>query len=191
MIWFRRFIAVFLAVIFLPVFLATLVVLRVNDTALEADFYVEHLRKADVFNFLYDEVIPAAIDEVREGDGDPPPGLDLARDVLVESMEETFPPEWLQEQSEEVITQIVPYLVGDADGFILRVDMAGRLGALGGVVERELGDNYTRVFNEVIAPPLEDYLQENELPMGIVVESQSRAGGCAAGLAPGQGGACG
>lgn len=173
MIWFRRFIAVFLSVIFLPVFLATLVVLRVNDTALAADFYVEQLRKADVFNFLYDEVIPAAIDELGQGEGDPPPGLNLARDVLVVAMKETFPPEWLQEQSEDAITQLLPYLVGDSDGFTLSVDLAGRLEALGGVVERELGVNYDRVFEEVITPPLEDYLRENELPMGIRVESQS------------------
>ncbi len=173
MIWFRRFIAVFLSVIFLPVFLVTLVVLRVNDTALAADFYVEQLRKADVFNFLYDEVIPAAIDEVGQGEGDPPPGLDLARDVLVVSMKKTFPPEWLQEQSEDVITQMVPYLVGDKDGFTLSVDLAGRLEALGGVVKSELDGNYDRVFDEVITPPLEEYLQENELPMGITVESQS------------------
>ena len=162
-----------MSVIFLPVFLVTLVVLRVNDTALVADFYVEQLRKADVFNFLYDEVIPAAINEFGPDDADPLPCLDLARDVLVVSMKETVPPEWLQEQSEDVITQMVPYLVGDRDDFTLSADLAGRLEALGGVVEREVGGNYDRVFDEVITPPLEEYLQENELPMGIRVESQS------------------
>ena len=48
MIWIRRFFAVFLGVLFLPLLLITLLLLRVNDTFLNADFYVTELRKADL-----------------------------------------------------------------------------------------------------------------------------------------------
>ena len=68
MIWIRRFFALLLGVLFVPLLLVTLLVLRVNDTFLSADFYVAQLRKADLFNFLYDDMLPASVEEIEPVD---------------------------------------------------------------------------------------------------------------------------
>ena len=173
----RRSLAVFLTVLFLPLFLVTLVVLRVNDTVLAADFYIDQLRKADIFTFLYDEAIPAALDETNQGSQDLPVNLEVVQDELLSSLREVLPPEWLQEQLELSIAEVVPYLEGDTDSFAIPIPLADRLETLGDVLKRELGggDTYALIFDEVIAPLLEAALEENsvgDLPLGITIASQ-------------------
>ena len=172
----RRSLAVFLIVLLLPLFLVSLVVLRVNDTALAADFYIDQLRKTDIFTFLYDEAIPAALDEMNQ-EQDLPVNLDVVQAELLSSLREVLPPEWLQEQTELSIAEVVPYLEGDTDSFAITIPLADRLEALGDVLKRELGggDTYDLIFDEVVAPLLEESLDENsvgDLPLGITIASQ-------------------
>ena len=145
MIWLRRILAVLLIPFFLALFLSTLVVLRVNETALAADFYIDQLRKADIFNFLYDDVVPAALDQTSQESQDLPIELEVIEDELVSSLKEVLPPEWLQEQTELVIGEAVPYMAGDTDSFAITIPLADRLRILGDVLKRELGggDAYT------------------------------------------------
>jgi hypothetical protein len=51
MIWIRRFLALILVLFFVPSLLLTVLALRVNDTVLEPEFWIEELQKADVYNF--------------------------------------------------------------------------------------------------------------------------------------------
>ncbi len=176
MIWFRRSLAIFLIVLFFPVFLVTLTVLGVNDTFLSADFYIDQLRKADIFNFMYDEVVPAALDEVsQDSSQDIPVDLEVVQDELVTSVREVLPPEWLQGQVEMVIGEVLPYLTGDTDSFSVTLSVSERLVTLGEVVKRELGggDTYNLLFDEVLAPALDEQLQDiGDLPFGITIASQ-------------------
>ena len=68
----RRFLAIVLIPVFSALFLVTLVSLRVNDTLLEPEFYTGTLERLDFYNFLYDEGIPLALDELS---GDVADGL--------------------------------------------------------------------------------------------------------------------
>ncbi|MCH7705697.1 MAG: hypothetical protein IIB33_01455, partial [Chloroflexi bacterium] len=180
MIWLRRFLAVNLSILFLPIFVAALLLLRVNDTVLSADFYIEQVRQADVFNFLYDEAIPSAVDDMG------PVGvggavLDLrklaGRGTVV--LRDFLPPEWVQEQVETVIRQGVPYVTGSTDDFRVPLPVAERVDALGQSINRELeqGDAYTLLFDDVIAPVLAQRLtaledpETGKLPLGITIAS--------------------
>ena len=116
MIWLRRFFAVFLGILFIPLLFVTLIVLRSNDTLLSADFYVNQLRKADLFNFLYDEALPAAVDEIEPTDvAGTSVVLRPLADRGVVALRGVFPPEWLQEGDsytllfDDVITPIADY----------------------------------------------------------------------------------
>lgn len=181
MIWLRRFLAVNLSILFLPILVASLVLLRVNDTVLSADFYVEQVRQADIFNFLYDEAIPIAIDDMA------PVGvggavMDLrkfaGRGAVV--LRDFLPPEWVQEQVETVIRQGVPYVTGSTDEFTVPVPVADRVDALGRSISRELeqGDAYDILFDDLIAPVLDQRLtdledaQTGKLPLGITIASE-------------------
>ncbi len=176
MIWIRRFAALFLAILFVPTFLLAILVLRVNDTFLSADFYVAELRKADPFNFLYNRLIPTALDEIEPSEVG---GVTLDRRPLANrgaiALRSLFPPEWLQEQTELVIQQWLPYITGSTDEFSIRLPVADRLDTLGQVIIGELGEEgaYTLLFNDVVSPLADDKLgQGGDLPLGVVVRSQ-------------------
>ena len=105
---FRWLVTVLLALIFVVLFIPVLVVLRVNSTVLEPSFYIDQLRTANAYNFVYDEVIPFMLDEVSEDRGklsigDIPLDIDLYEDEIVQAVREILPPKWLQKQAEQVI----------------------------------------------------------------------------------------
>ena len=91
-----------------------------------------------------------------------------------------FPPEWLQEQTEEIIQQWLPYITGDSDEFTILIPAADRLDTLGRVLTEELqeGDSYTFLFDDVITP-IADYRldqlkdeETGELPCGLTMSSE-------------------
>ena len=177
MIWIRRFFAVLLGILFIPLLLVTLIILRSNDTLLSADFYVDQLRKADLFNFLYDEALPAAVDDIDDTDvAGTSVDLRPLADRGVVALRGLFPPDWLQEQTEEIIQQWMPYITGDSDEFTILIPAADRLDALGRVLTEELqeGNSYTLLFDDVIAPFADDQLGENgRLPFGVSLTAES------------------
>ena len=177
MIWIRRFFAVLLGILFIPLLIVTLIILRSNDTLLSADFYVDQLRKADLFNFLYDEALPAAVGDIGDTDvAGTSVDLRPLADRGVVALRGLFPPDWLQEQSEEIIQQWLPYITGDSDEFAILIPTADRLDALGRVLTVELqeGNSYTLIFDDVIAPIADDQLGENgRLPFGVSLPAES------------------
>ena len=103
--------------------------------------------------------------------------LEATQDDLVSSLREVLPPEWLQEQAELVIGEVVPYMAGDTDSFAITILVADRLEILGDVLKRELdsGDTYDLIFDDVIAPELQEWLEDERtggLPFGANIASQ-------------------
>ncbi len=70
---------------------------RVNNTLLEPEFVKSQLRDGDVYNYLHDEVLPAALDEIGENASDTPVDLTLLKDDITLAAREIFPPAWLQQ----------------------------------------------------------------------------------------------
>ncbi|MDO8751753.1 MAG: hypothetical protein Q7K03_11545, partial [Dehalococcoidia bacterium] len=178
MIWLRRILAVLLIPLFIVLFLVALLLIRVNSTVLSADFYVDQLRKADIFTFMYDKAAPAALKEANKDPKDIPINVEKVGNKGVSLVKEVFPPQWLEEQTEQVIVQVVPYVVGDEDSFAVDVKVADRIQALGDVLKREMGggDTYNLIFDDVIAPALKDAFDKNpklgDLPLGMTITSQ-------------------
>ena len=155
---------------------------------------MNQLRKADLFNFLYDEALPAAVDEIEPTDvAGTSVVLRPLADRGVVALRGVFPPEWLQEQTEEIIQQWLPYITGDSDEFTILIPAADRLDTLGRVLTEELqeGDSYTLLFDDVITP-IADYRldqlkdeETGELPCGLTMSSaRHRPGDTACGVFP-------
>jgi len=129
MIWLRRIIAIPLAVLFVILALLVLVAFRVNATIGNPDFYTEQLQQADMYRFIYDDVLPAALEE-SETDGDTG-GVSVIlsplKPHLVEVVRQTLPPEWLQAEVEQVINEVVPYVWGETDTFAINVQLKDRV----------------------------------------------------------------
>ncbi|MBI4199592.1 MAG: hypothetical protein HY535_03860 [Chloroflexi bacterium] len=174
MIWVRRFFAVLLGVAFLPVFVVALLLLRINATFLSPEFYVEQLRRADLFTFTYDVAIPAALEEAAKGDPQLAKHIAKWKGDIVAPVREVFPPAWLQEQVEAAITAGLPYFTGDADAFTVRVAVAERVRALGKALKDEARQEkvYRFLFDDVIAPEAEKRLKTQDFPLGITLDSK-------------------
>lgn len=133
MIWFRRTIAVILALIVIILFVVMMAVFRVNDTAGNPNFYTEQLRRAEMYDFVVNEAIPAAVDEVdlSEGGSEEDPGnmvdLDSIKPYMADMVRQILPPEWLQARVEEAINETLPYVLGDTDSFSFTIPLKDRV----------------------------------------------------------------
>jgi hypothetical protein len=79
MIWFRRIIALPLALIFIILSIPVLLFFRVNGTLGNPDFYNEQLRRADIYNFIYDDLLPAALAEANFAGDISEAGIDISQ----------------------------------------------------------------------------------------------------------------
>jgi len=131
MIWLRRAIAIPLAALFVILALLVLLAFRVNSTVGNPDFYVEQLQQADVYQFIYDDVLPAALAESEiDGDsGDVSIIISPLMPHIVDTVRQTVPPAWLQAQVEHAVNEVVPYVWGETAAFRIAVPLKGRMEA--------------------------------------------------------------
>ena len=129
MIWLRRIIAIPLALTFIILFILMLVFFRVNDTMGNPDFYNDQLRQADVYNFLYDNVLPAALEEAELSMDTPEAGINITqiKPYIISMTKQTLPPEWFQTQVEQVINEVVPYAWKDTESFNVNIPLKDRV----------------------------------------------------------------
>ena len=169
MIILRRMLAVLLGCVFIVVTIATLVIWRLDDTVANADFYVKHLAEGDLYNFIYDDLAELAVQEVREEVDDPV--VDLARldRDIVDAIRGTFPPEWLQEQTERVLREIVPYVVGKEREFAITLPIDDRIRAGGASIKRVLraGQLTQVLYDDPITDVIDDALRDATIPFGL------------------------
>ena len=154
MLWLRRTGAVLLAVIFVILSLLVMVAFRVNATIGNPDFYTEQLQQADVYHFVYDDVLPAALEESGIGEDAGGVGVILSplQPHLVDVVRQTLPAEWLQAQVEHVINEVVPYVWGETDTFRIDIQLKDRVvagaGAIKNVLHRE--DIFPVMYEQLI-----------------------------------------
>jgi hypothetical protein len=168
----RRIIAAVFIILLLPVFLTGIAVAQVNETVLSADFYVAQMREADVFDFAYDQILPAALDAVSE---DAPGVLREEKGKIILIAKNALPPDWLQRQSEAAVRQFVPYMTGQTDSFLVTVPLREPIEKVGQGVKDISSDPavYAFIVDEAIAPQVERVLEERDvLPLGIRLESE-------------------
>ncbi len=160
MIWLRRTIAIPLALVFIILFCVLLVVNRVNATAGNPDFYVERLHEADIYNFMYDDIIPVALDELEADMDNPhlPVDIALLKERLPGIVEEALPPEWLEAQVAQAFEQVMPYLMGDTDNFTISISLKDRVEAIAAAVKDALHDD--EIFNDLYGQGIDFAIQE-------------------------------
>ncbi|MCH8848301.1 MAG: hypothetical protein IIC32_04935 [Chloroflexi bacterium] len=154
----RRLFAVLLLPMFLVLFVATLTVFRVNATLLEADFYTDTFERLGVYEFLYADALPFAIEESGVDLAALPLGLDLTPDGVAGYVARVLPPEWLAENLGGAIAQAVPYLTGETDSFEITLRLDDRVEAADVVVRDLLRDAriHAYLLDEVVRPRLDE-----------------------------------
>lgn len=155
MIWARRAIALLLSIVFFGVFACTLTITHVNGTVGNGTFYKDQMDKADIYNFVYDSALPAALEEVEEneaGDGFPV-DLKAIEGDLVSAARQSIPPEWLKAQFEAGIDVILPYFLGSKDDFTYTLAIDERFEATVEVIKTDIlnGPAFTSIYDDLIS----------------------------------------
>ena len=91
-----------------PLLALALLTSHACGTVLSSDFYKERLREAEVYDFLYDELLAVAVADALESNEGLPPGVNVGADEVVASLRDALPPDWLQEQVEAAIDSAGP-----------------------------------------------------------------------------------
>lgn len=133
MIVFRRALAILLIPLLVVAVFGALLVDRLNATIFQSDFYIEQLRDADAYNAFHDDVLPAALNELlQRQDEDFPENLrdlnlptdPVSQRVMLDVIREAIPPEYLQELTEHVLGEFLPYLLDETDEFELTITLS-------------------------------------------------------------------
>ena len=179
MILLRRLLTIPLVLLFLLLLFLSLIILRVNSTLLEPEFYKEQLVKGDIYNFLLDDLITAGVDELREKEPEFFPGtmeenplitLSLTTDDVVSAVKTTFPPSWVQEQVEQVIDQAGGYITGERDDFEITILAAERARTFTEEVETLIrkAQVYDLLFDEILSTEVDEALEkQGALPFDV------------------------
>ncbi len=177
----RRLLAVLLIPIFMGLFLASVLALRVNSTVFEPDFYSGVLEEAGTIDFVYDVGIPEVMREAEESggfsfEGDLPLGLGLAPETAPGLVEEALPREWVAENVDRAIAEVVPYFGGETDSFVVTIPINERVDEAEAVARRLFREAELHAFliEEVVRPAAEaesDGLLAN-LSYGVEVSAE-------------------
>jgi hypothetical protein len=94
----------------------------------------------NVYQFIYDDVVPAALEEAGISDGAEEAGAIIAplKPHLVDVIRQTVPPEWFQAQVEHTVSEVVPYVWGEKDNFSVSIQLKDRVEAGGEAVKNLL-----------------------------------------------------
>ena len=82
------------------------------------------LRETDAYDLLYDEVVAPAVRSSLGESIELPIGITLTDGEVLTALREVAPPDWVQAQTERVIDEAGPYLVGRADTFAVAISLA-------------------------------------------------------------------
>jgi hypothetical protein len=131
------------------------------------------LHDEEVFDDLYEGAVEYAVDQGMEGLEDAPFTIRLTRQEMASTIRTLVPKDWLLEQFDGAVDQMVPYLVGDAEHFAIKVELKSRVDAVVEVAKDMLAEQetYDYIFDKVVAPSVTgNIVGFVELPYGITIE---------------------
>ncbi len=138
MMWFRRLLTIPLIILFVILFIVVLFITQINSTFANPEFYNEQLQKADVYNFVYDKVVPAALDEINTESSDFHIDMQAIKGDVAAAARKIVPPEWLQAQVESATNTIIPYMVGSTDSFTYTVALKDKVVKASEVIKSDI-----------------------------------------------------
>ena len=179
----RRLLAALLIPIFIGLFLASVLALRVNSTAFEPEFYSGVLEEAGTIDFVYDVGIPEVMREAEESWGfsfedDLPLGLGLTPGTAPGLVEEALPREWVAENVNRAIVEVVPYFGGETDSFEVTIPINERVDEAEAVARRLLreAELHTFLIEAVVRPAAEAEAESDgllaNLPYGVEISAE-------------------
>lgn len=157
MIWLRRILTIPLILIFVVIFVLVLLLTQLNGTLGNPKFYNNQLSQADMYNWIYADFMPAALDKAQVGlSSDIPFPISAIKNDLINVTKETFPPDWLQTQVESADTKLIQYVLGDQDNFTITIPLRDRVDPLATAILEITSrqEIYDYLMYEIITPTI-------------------------------------
>ena len=185
MIWVRRLLAIPLSLLFMWLLIGGLLLIHLEGSLLSPEFHKDQLEKADVYNFILEDLPRSAIDELRENDADLGDNTlaDVVFPVILDdvpaSLTNVIPPSWLQEQVEQVLDQFGGYMAGKRNDFEINVPLRDRATALSQEVRLLIpyATLYDHVMDDLIKPGIDEALEDkNAAPFNAPIDAEDVAG---------------
>jgi hypothetical protein len=154
MIWLRRAFTLPLILIFIVLIVAAVTVTAVNNTAADPNFYNNLMSDADMYNYVYDSILPAALDETdTAGTADLPVDIDNLHDEIVAAGKQSFAPSWLQQQFESVTKILIPYMVDDEPEFTYTFTVKDRMDDVGQAIKDNIlaGSALLSIYDDLLS----------------------------------------
>ncbi|MCH7482652.1 MAG: hypothetical protein IIC31_07470 [Chloroflexi bacterium] len=156
------------------------ITLRLDDRVEAADVVVRDLlRDARIHAYLLDEVVRPTLDrEQASFQAGLPFNPGLTTDEILDGVRDVVPEEWLKERIEDVLDQVVPYMIGREESFSINIPLQQRADAgivvVGGWLSKSLdGGAYDYLLEEQIAPIISEFLGSAvALPYGVTVTNE-------------------
>ena len=183
MIWVRRFFVLPVGAVFLVLLAFTLFGARVSATLYDPEFYKRHLAEQEVYSFVLGDLAAAAVDELRDKPQDslaealpdnPIDALGLPTTDLVRSLNVVFPHEWVQQQVEGAIDQVVGYLNGESDELDVHLAIDERVPAASDELKSLIGRSriHALVLEHYVAAEVDEALAQGAEPLGVRLERE-------------------
>ena len=178
MIWLRRILAIPLVFLFTVTFVAAMLLTHLSGTVGSAGFYNGQMDQADVYDWVHEEMTPAMLSETgEESPTDFPVDSPELRQDMAGVLEQAFPASWLKSTFEGATGQMVPYMVGDRDTFVVAIPVKDRIDPMvegfNDVIDDHGDEFYGYVTEDLMVPAVIAELSDGaELPYGITLSEE-------------------
>lgn len=187
----RSVIAVMLALVFAVVFVVALVVSHIVDTAGNPDEITAVIDDADLYDFVYDRLLDAALADITTNSIAVGNGLNGSETVQFKDpaaaasamkgfIEEVMPREYVRQKVDETLNGVIPYVSGRQDSFNVDLETGQRISALPGgvrVLTERLGLGEL-IVSELISPIMQELstsVTNDALGIGLTAEEADAA----------------
>ncbi len=179
MLWIRRLTAILIGILFGVVLMTNMLIIRVDQTFLNPEFYKHQFEQADLYEVVSKDLIGLGLTELQSKSpivfsdrvsSNPLVDFSVGADEIASSIEASFPSNWLRAQVDLVLHSGLDYLAGNEEKFVIDSDISQRLirflQDLSHLFLSE--DGYAILIDEFVLPEINEIMKyERDLPFGI------------------------
>ena len=171
MIWVRRIVALPFIIMAFVTFQVGVLAQQTASNLINPSFYLETLAEANIYQFLLTDLPRTALKDVRKANSNPIiEQSGLSDEIIITSINEIIPPEWLQSNFESTVKGVGDYVTGRSDEFTISIPVDERVQAASNQITFILNESdlYKLVMENQVRPVVSE-ASKSELPFDVSV----------------------
>ena len=171
MIWVRRIVALPFIIMAFVTFQVGVLAQQTASNLINPSFYLETLAESNIYQFLLTDLPKTALKDVRKANSNPIiEQSGLSDEIIITSINEIIPPEWLQSNFESTVKGVGDYVTGRSDEFTISIPVDERVQAASNQITFILNESdlYKLVMENQVRPVVSE-ASKSELPFDVSV----------------------